>query len=178
MHAWHRFINYRPGRLGRNAILGTVGLGVRAIIQAAYLLIVSRWLGAEGYGLFAGSVALFTLATPLANWGSSLLLTEHVAHDRNRSRGMWATALVQTGVVGGILFIGMLILAILLPREQLPLGALLLLALSELLLLPASHAANSLCSALERGGAAALGMLCTNPSAMCLTMPEAQTIQA
>lgn len=169
MHGWHKLINYRPGRLGRNTILGTAGLGGRAIVQAAYLLIVSRWLGAEGYGLFAGSVALVTLATPLANWGSALLLTEYVAQDRSRSRGMWATALVQTGVVGGILIIGMLALSALLLREQLPLGPMLLLAASELLLLPASHAASSQCSALERGGAAALSV-CLVPLGRILAM--------
>lgn len=158
MLTWHKLVSYRPGRLGRNAILGSAGLGFRAIVQAAYLLIVSRWLGAEGYGLFAGSVALVTLATPLANWGSALLLTEYVAQDRSRSRGMWATALVQTGVVGGTLAIGTLAISALLLREQLALGPLLLLAASELLLLPISHAASSQCSALERGGAAALSV--------------------
>lgn len=158
MLTWHKLVSYRPGRLGHNTILGSTGLGFRAIVQAAYLLIVSRWLGAEGYGLFAGSVALVTLATPLANWGSALLLTEYVAQDRSRSRGMWATALVQTGVVGGILAIGVLAISALLLREQLALGPLLLLAASELLLLPISHAASSQCSALERGGAAALSV--------------------
>ncbi|MDD3481483.1 lipopolysaccharide biosynthesis protein [Azovibrio restrictus] len=158
MLKWHNLVSYRPGRLGRNTILGSTGLGFRAIVQAAYLLIVSRWLGAEGYGLFAGSVALVTLATPLANWGSALLLTEYVARDRSRSRGMWATALVQTGVVGGILAIGVLAISALLLREQLALGPLLLLAASELLLLPISHAASSQCSALEHGGAAALSV--------------------
>ena len=169
MHAWHKLINYRPGRLGYNTILGTTGLGGRAIVQAAYLLIVSRWLGAEGYGLFAGSVALVTLATPLANWGSALLLTEYVAQDRCRSRGMWATALVQTGVAGGVLTVGVLALSTLLLREQLPLGPLFLLAVSELLLLPASHAASSQCSALERGGAAALSV-CLVPLGRTLAM--------
>ena len=169
MHAWRRIINYRPGRLGRNALLGTAGLGGRAVIQAAYLLIVSRWLGAEGYGLFAGSVALVTLAAPLANWGSALLLTEYIAQDRSRSRGMWATALVQTGVVGGLLVIGVLAVSVLLLREQLPLGPLLLLAASELLLLPASHAASSQCSALERGGAAVLSV-CFVPLGRTLAM--------
>ena len=169
MRTWDKLINYRPGRLGYNTILGTTGLGGRAIVQAAYLLIVSRWLGAEGYGLFAGSVALVTLATPLANWGSALLLTEYVAQDRSRSRGMWATALVQTGVAGGILTVGVLALSTLLLREQLPLGPLLLLAVSELLLLPASHAASSQCSALERGGAAALSV-CLVPLGRTLAM--------
>lgn len=169
MHVWHKFANYRLGRLGRNTILGTVGLGGRAIIQAAYLLIVSRWLGAEGYGLFAGSVALITLATPFANWGCALLLTEYVARDRGRSRGMWATGLIQTGLVGGMLVIGVLALSSILLHEKLPLAPLLVLAISELLLLPASHVASSQCSALERGGASALSV-CLIPLGRTLMM--------
>lgn len=168
MNAWRKLIGYRPGRLGRNTLLGTAGMGARAVIQAIYLLIVSRWLGAEGYGLFAGSVALVTLATPLANWGSALLLTEYIAQNRSHSRGMWATALVQTGVVGGGLVIGTLAVSTLL-SEQLPLGPLLLLAISELLLLPASHAASSQCTALERGGSAALSV-CLVPLGRTLAM--------
>lgn len=158
MSTWRKLFSYRPGLLGRNALLGIAGLGGRAVIQAVYLLIVSRWLGAEGYGLFAGSVALVTLAAPLANWGSALLLTQHIAQDRSRSRGMWATALVQTGVVGGALVVGVLAVSALLLRERLPLGPLLLLAASELLLLPVSHAASSQCTALEHGSAAALSV--------------------
>ncbi|MFG5778552.1 lipopolysaccharide biosynthesis protein [Comamonas sp. J-3] len=167
-NTWYWLKHYRPGRLGQNTMLGAAGLGARAVIQAAYLLIVSRWLGSEGYGLFAGSVALATLAMPLANWGSALLLTQHIARDRNSSRGMWATALVQTGVVGGLLTIGILIASSLL-HERLPLGSLLILAISELLLLPVSHAASSHCSALERGGAAALSV-CLVPLGRTVTI--------
>ena len=77
-------------------------MGIRALIQAAYLLLISRWLGAEGYGLFAGIVA-FLVSPPLANWGSSLLLTQYIAQDKRHSRGMWATALVQSGIIGILL---------------------------------------------------------------------------
>lgn len=149
---------YRPGRLGQNTMLGTAGLGARAVIQAIYLLVVSRWLGAEGYGLFAGTVALTILAAPLANWGSALLLTRHVANDRSRSRAMWATALVQTGVMGSVLVFCVLMLAAFAVPQRLPMLPLLLLALSELILLPAALAANSQCYALERGVASAVSV--------------------
>lgn len=139
-------------------MLGSAGLGARAVIQAGYLLVVSRWLGAEGYGLFAGSVALVTVGTPLANWGSSLLLTRHIARDRCRSRAMWATTLVQTGVVGSLLVACALVVSALTLQQRLPLLPMLLLALSELILLPAALAANSLCFALERGMASAISV--------------------
>jgi O-antigen/teichoic acid export membrane protein len=169
MAAWRRLIGYRPGRLGQNTLLGTAGLGTRAVIQAAYLLIVSRWLGAEGYGLFAGSVALVVLGAPLANWGSGLLLTRYIAQDRGSSRAMWATALVQTGVIGGLLVIIVLVISALLLQQGLSLTPMLLLALSELLLLPAAHAATSQCYALERGIASAV-VMCLVPLGRTLAM--------
>lgn len=170
MSEWYRSLTrYQPGRLGRNTLLGTAGLGVRAVIQAAYLLIVSRWLGAEGYGLFAGSVALAVLGAPLANWGSSLLLTRCIAQDRSTSRAMWATALVQTGVFGSLLVLAVLAIAALLLQQRLPLAPMLLLALSELILLPAAHAATSQCHALEHGAASAVSM-CLVPVGRTLAM--------
>ena len=152
------WLSYRLGKLGQNALLGTMGLGTRAVIQAGYLWVVSRWLGAEDYGWFSGAVALVILAAPLANWGSGYLIPRYIARDRSISRGVWATALMQTGIMGGLLSLGMLLFAIMLPKQPLPWEALLLLALSELVLLPATHAATSQCYALERGIASAISM--------------------
>lgn len=155
---WRRLpLGYRPGRLGKNTIIGTIGLGVRAVLQAAYLLILSRWLGAEGYGLFAGSVALMTLCAPVASWGSLLLVTRYIAHDRRRSRAMWATALTQIGMMGGLVALGMFAMSMFLP-QRLPLAPMLMLAISELIMLPVTWAATSQCYALERGLASAVAV--------------------
>ena len=158
MSKWNSIIHYRPGRLGKSTILSSIGLGIRAIVQAAYLLLISRWLGADGYGLFAGIVAFFSFATPLANWGSGLLLTQYIAQDKKNSQGMWATALVQSGVIGTLLLTFTLSIAVLFLPQKIAIWSLLLLAISELILLPASHAASSQCFALEHGNAAALSV--------------------
>ena len=157
----HRWWNYRPGQLGKNAIYGAAGLGVRAVVQAAYLLIVSRWLGAEGYGLFAGSGALFILCAPIASWGSLLLLTRYVTRDRGVSRSVWATALGQTLLLGGLLLLGLLVVSLFLPH-RLPLWPMLMLGISELILLPVTWAAASQCHALEHGKGAAVAV-CLGP---------------
>ena len=164
-------LGYRPGTLGRSALLGTAGFGVRSIIQAAYLLIVSRWLGAEHYGFFAGSVALAVLVAPAANWGSSLLLTRYIAVDPGCSRAMWATALLQTALVGGLLALCVVIASTFLP-QRLPLWPMLALAVSELILLPIVWAAASQCYALERGGASALA-ICLSPATRLCAMTVA-----
>ncbi|MBX3692103.1 oligosaccharide flippase family protein [Dokdonella sp.] len=160
---------YRPGRLGQNTLYGTAGLGARAVMQAAYLLIVSRWLGADGYGLFAGSVAMVVVGAPLANWGSAFLLTRYIARNRASSRAMWATALVQTGVVGSLLALIVLVISAQLLQQRLSPTFMLLLAASELLLLPAVHAATSHCFALGRGMASAI-VMCLVPLGRVLAM--------
>lgn len=158
-HLTHRlWPAWRPGRLGQNTLLGTTGLGARAVIQAGYLLILSRWLGADGYGLFAGSVAMAVLLAPLAQWGSGLLLTRSVARHPERSAGMWATALQQTGAIGGLLTIIVLGLAAVFLHQRVSLGAMLLLALSELILLPMAQVASGACFALERGVSVAVSV--------------------
>src|SRR5690625_1863341 len=146
------------GRLGRNTLFGTTGLGVRALFQAAYLLLLSRWLGAHGYGLFAGSVAAVVLLAPLANWGMPLVLTRHVARDRGNSRTVWASALQQTSVVGGLLAVSVLVASAVFLHERVGMQAMVWLALSELVLLPAAQVATSQCFALERGFASAISI--------------------
>lgn len=162
-------VAFRLGRLGRNTIYATTGLGLRAVIQAGYLLAMSRWLGAAGYGMFAGSVALAVLVSPLANWGSPLLLTRHIARDRGCSRALWATALLQTAITGGLLSLAMLALSAWLLHDDVGPGPMCLLVLSELVLLPAAQAATSLCFALERGFASALAM-CLVPAGRLLAV--------
>lgn len=153
-----KWLLYRPGKLGKNTILGSLGLGFRAIIQAAYLVLISRWLGAEGYGWFSGAIALVILGSPLASWGTTYLIPRHIARDRSCSRAMWATALVQIGIIGSLLSLGMLLISMALPAQPMPLIIFLLLAAAELVFLPATHAATSYFYALEHGVASALSM--------------------
>tara|TARA_R110000850_G_scaffold213377_1_gene339358 strand:- start:10272 stop:11366 length:1095 start_codon:yes stop_codon:yes gene_type:complete len=103
-------------------------------------------------------VALVILGAPLANWGSSILLTRYIAQDRKKSRALWATALMQTGTIGSLLVVGTLAFTTLVLQERLALGSMLLIAVSELILLPAAHAATSQCYALERLYASAVSI--------------------
>lgn len=154
---------YRLGRLGRNTLLGSGGLVIRAVIQAVYLLVVSRWLGASDFGLFAGSVALAAIVAPLANWGSPLLLTRYVARNPASSRAMWATALSQTARAGGLLSVMVLVFAGFVLREHVGISAMVLLVAAELILMPATQAATSQCFALERGLAGSVS-ICLVPA--------------
>lgn len=146
------------GRLGRNAILSTIGLGARAVIQAGYLLVLSHWMGAKGYGLFAGSVAAATLISPLSGWGVAFVLTRRVARDRAESRGIWATAVLQILVTGAVLTSVLMLGSSLLLKDGIGAVSMLLLGVAELMTLPLAQTATGLCIALDRGMAGAFSM--------------------
>lgn len=146
------------GRLGQNTLLSTVGLGTRAVIQAGYLILLAHWMGAEGYGLFAGSVAAAVLISPLAGWGVSYVLSRRVSRDRSKSRALWATGLWQIALTGALLVALLMLASGFLLHARVSVIAMLLLGLAELIALPAAQLATSACLALDRGGSAAVSM--------------------
>ena len=146
------------GRLGQNALLTTAGLGTRAIVQAGYLILLSRWMGPQGYGLFSGSVAAAIIIALLSGWGITYVVTQQVARDRTTSNAMWATAILQI-LLSGVLLIGALIVCSSLALvERVDILSMLLLGFAELVVLPLVQAATGLFLALDRGASAALTM--------------------
>lgn len=146
-----RIARIRVGRLGRSAMLATAALGARLVIQGSYLILLSHWLGPQGYGLFSGWIALVMLASPLAGWGIGAVLSERVVHDREMARPLWATTLEQIAVIGVILTIFITLCASWMPRDQIGAMPVLLLGGAELVLLPAAQATTGLCFALDLG---------------------------
>lgn len=156
-------LRFGVGRLGANTAYGSLALGARAVIQACYLVLLSRWMGAQGYGLFAGSVAAVMLVMPLSGWGVSYVLSRGVARDRVQSRGLWATSLVQVAITGALLAVIVVFGIAVGMNERVSIASLLLIAAAELLILPMAHAATSLCFALDRGLSAAIA-ICLVPA--------------
>ncbi|MEO8778708.1 MAG: oligosaccharide flippase family protein [Rhodanobacter sp.] len=157
------------GRLGQNALMSTAGLGTRAVIQAAYLIVLSRWMGPHGYGLFAGSVAVAIIISLVSGWGISYVVTQRVARDPTRSNALWATAILQV-LLSGALLVGVLMLgSSVVLVERVDIRSMLLLGLAELMALPLVQVATSLCLALDRGASAAVSM-CLVPVFRLLAM--------
>ncbi len=144
-------------------MLGSIGLGVRALIQAGYLVLLSRWMGASGYGMFAGSMAAVMLAAPLSGWGIVYVLSRRVALDPSLARSVWATAIVQVAVIGAGLAAMIVLLAGISMHERISLSSMILLCLSELVVLPVAQAGTGLCFALGRGLPGALA-ICLVPA--------------
>lgn len=157
------------GRLGQNTLLSTAGLSTRAVIQAGYLIVLSRWMGPHGYGLFAGSVAVAIIIALVSGWGVSYVLTQRVARDPASSRALWATAIVQV-LLSGVLLIGVLILGSSVALvERVDIRSMLLLGFAELIALPLVQVVTGLCLALDRGATAAVSM-CLIPAFRLFTM--------
>lgn len=82
--------------------LATTRQGVRLALQFAYLILVARVLGVEGYGVFAGSVALATSLSPLVGWGFVMILAQEVSRSPQRFPEFWAKALRAVALSGPV----------------------------------------------------------------------------
>ena len=102
---------WRPGRLARNTLLSTGWQGLRLALQFAYLVLVARLLGVEGYGVFAGSIALAASLSPLVGWGFYMILVQEVSRSPRRFPEFWAKALWAVAVSGPVMAGIMLALA-------------------------------------------------------------------
>jgi O-antigen/teichoic acid export membrane protein len=131
----------------------TAGLAARAVIQAAYLVLVSRWLGASGYGLFSGCIVVGVLAAPLAGWGMPAIVVREVASDRSHVRGWMARGLQHLLGSGAMLAVVVALIMIWGMHTRLPMR---LLAVSEVILLPTSQMIGSTFLALGQATQAAL----------------------
>ncbi|HEY2345282.1 MAG TPA: oligosaccharide flippase family protein [Xanthomonadaceae bacterium] len=158
----------RVGRLGRNAAYGSAGLGIRAAIQAGYLVLLSRWMGAQGYGLFAGSVAVVSLVAPFSGWGITYVLSRRIARDRASSRALWASAMGQVVFTGAVMTAAIVAAASLLLKERIDILSMVLIGLAEMVVLPLAQAGTSLCFAVGRGLPAAFA-ICLVPAGRLFT---------
>ncbi|MFY2763360.1 lipopolysaccharide biosynthesis protein [Arenimonas sp. MALMAid1274] len=150
---------YRVGRLGQNTVLYAGGMGARAVIQAAYLVLLSRWMGPEGYGYFAGSVAAAVILSPLAGWGVSFLIARNVGLDATARGAMWATALNQIALSGIVLVSLVMLASAGLLDHRVSTSAMLMLAIAELVALPMANTAAGLALAVDKGWAATVATM-------------------
>lgn len=146
------------GRLGRNTIAGAAGLVARACLQAAYLIVLTRALGADAFGAFAGAVATATVVAPLAGWGAAQLFVQHVSADRDAAPAWWAGSLAQTAASGVVVALFVVVVGAAFGGSGLGIGALAMIAGAELVALPFAWATASALLTIERAGLSALSL--------------------
>lgn len=89
----HSFASWRPGRYLRNSGLLFGWLSLRALAQAATVVVVSRLLGAEDYGRFVSIIAVASFLIPIAGLGLSGPLLRDGARNPSTIDGLLAQAL-------------------------------------------------------------------------------------
>lgn len=100
-----RLIRWRFGGLARHGSLLLCWMLLRAIMQAAMIMLLARQLGAESYGLFVALVATASFFTPFVGLGLSHMLLRNAARDPaneaaylGRALRSWARTLPLCGI--------------------------------------------------------------------------------
>ncbi len=79
------------------------GNGLRLILSGGYFILLTRLLGPEGFGLFAGILACTNLMAPFAYLGQPQWLTQQLSRDPEHTRILWGRAWGITVVLGSVL---------------------------------------------------------------------------
>lgn len=90
----------RFGEVAITSAFTSAGSVVRAILQAGYLIVVARLLGASGYGSFTGIVALGTIGASLSGWGTSWVLLEESSRAAAQTAKFLSISLACTALTG------------------------------------------------------------------------------
>jgi O-antigen/teichoic acid export membrane protein len=127
---------WKPGTLARNTFFASGWQVVRIGLQVGYLILAARMLGADGYGWFAGTLAMAASLSPLVGIGFGLILVKQVARQPESLNVYWARNIAAVLISSPILMFVVTVLAVFLlpePKEWKIVG---LLLLSELLFAP------------------------------------------
>ena len=99
------------GNIASNTLRTSVVLAVRLAIQAAALLVITRLLGPEKFGAFAGVTALAVMLGALSSWGSHLVLLREVSRAPASGDEVLPFALGATVACGSLLLLAFLVCA-------------------------------------------------------------------
>ena len=117
----------RRSRLARDTGWMLAGQGCGVGLQAGYFLLLGRLLGPAEYGLYAGAVALVSVASSYSSLGAGTLFLRHVSTNRQVFGAYWGNILLSTALASSLLI---LVLALLGPRLLTHAGAQLIFAVA------------------------------------------------
>lgn len=153
--------------IGFDTFISSLGLFFRALIQAIYLVLVSRSIGVDGYGFFAGVVAVSILLSPLAGWGCSNIVTRKISAENIAVTSVLMPVLMQVLITG--MFLLVLVASVSTLINYIEITILLLVGVSELILLPIVLAIANIGIALRKTVFAAV-IACVVPVARLLSL--------
>ena len=146
--------------LVRNTLWALGGSGMRLLIHAGYFIIIARCLGPGQYGGFIAATALTGVISPFVGLGCGALLIKNVARERPLFREYWGNGLLMTFVSGCVLTLLTIgICRLILPRS-IPMLAITLISISDLVFVKLLDIAACTFQAVERlSGNAQLNVL-------------------
>lgn len=149
---WRRLKGWTPGTLARNTFFASGWQVVRIGLQVCYLVIAARMLGADGYGWFAGTLALAASFSPLVGLGFGLILVKQVARQPALFSIYWARNIAAVLLSAPVLMAVVIVLAFFLLPEPKRWQVIGLLLFSELLFAPLIVACANVYQAHEKLG--------------------------
>ncbi len=158
-----------------NTGLMSVGFGVQILLQAIYFIVVTRTMGAGSYGAFVGVSALATIVAAFSGWGGDQLLIRTVARTPDRFPSALGQALIYFGISGPLL--AAFAVGVVPFLSGLPLTAIVLIVISEVLCARANYFAVNCYQAFERGrDMASLGVMLYALRAVAAVVWSATTV--
>ncbi|HEY5208282.1 MAG TPA: oligosaccharide flippase family protein [Stellaceae bacterium] len=138
----------------------TIGIAIQILLQAAYFILVTRTMGADSYGAFVSVSAMAGIVAAFSGWGGDQLLIRRVATARDQYPRAFGEALAYFVLSAPILTLGAGLLLPFLADPSIPLTAIILIILSEVIFARANYFAVNCFQAFERGqDMAGLGIL-------------------
>lgn len=129
----------------------SVGIGVQILLQAAYFITVTRTMGAGFYGAFVSVSALATIVAAFAGWGGDQLLIRTVAQSRDAYPRALGQALIYFAVSAPVLALLALLAIPFFTDSSIPLGAIALIIVAEVICARSNYFAVNCFQAFERG---------------------------
>jgi O-antigen/teichoic acid export membrane protein len=129
---------------------------INVLIQAAYFIILARSLGTENYGSFVGITALASLLSPFVGLGSDDILVQQVSIERQVFPSYWGNTLLVLLVNSTLLTGCLLLISGLIFPDKIPLIAIGLVLIADLLCLNLQDAGNKALRAVDLVDKAAL----------------------
>lgn len=89
---------FKQSTIARNSFVYTVDFSLQILVQAAYLLLLSRALGPANFGIFAGLSAISIIGSTFVGWGCDQIVIKNVAADRASFAANFGSGLVSIGL--------------------------------------------------------------------------------
>lgn len=126
----------RPGRLAKNTLAMTTGMGLRTLGQAVVFLVIARLLGAEAYGAYSAVLALAMTASGFAGIGVSMLMLRDTARNPKTFKKAWGRTLAALCITIPALLFGYSWVAWTIIGDQVVWSVILCIGAAEILISP------------------------------------------